>query len=47
MSTVYNSGTGEPAAPSTGAVLYIWDTGSAKEFRIRFAGGSGIKIVGT
>ena len=47
LSTVYNSGTGEPAAPSTGAVLYIWDTGSAKEFRIRFAGGAGIKIVGT
>lgn len=45
LSTVY-SGT-EPAAPSTGAVLYIWDTGTVKELRVRFAGGSGIKIVGT
>jgi hypothetical protein len=47
FATVYSSGTGEPAAPSAGAVLYLWDTGTAKELRIRFAGGSGIKIVGT
>jgi hypothetical protein len=47
LATVYTSGTGKPSAPSAGAILYMYDTGTVKELRIVFAGGTDAKIIGT